>query len=184
MRSVRRSILLALAAVALQGAVWSSASAQGTCSAGFGAGGSCNTTVNFTVNVQKVVAMTVAGGATFSLQPTGGIVTAADYSAGAYDVASTLSLLVSSNSTWNTTIMATAATFGAPCAARPVGTLLWGRTATTRTTPLSTTSASILPATNLATAGTTVSLFFRMTNVTWTGTPPATCTVPFTVSAI
>ena len=183
MRSVRRSIL-ALAAVALQGVAWSSAHAQGTCSAGFTAGGACNTTVNFTVTVQKVVAMTVAGGATFSLQPTGGIVTAADYSAGAYDVASTLSLLVSSNSTWNTTILATAPTFAAPCAARPVGSLLWGRTATTRTTPLSTTSTSILPAPNAATAGTTVSLFFRMTSVTWTGTPPATCTVPFTVSVI
>lgn len=159
--------------------------AQVNCNAGTAVNGGCNRPLSFSFTVTKVTRMTVSPAPGFSLLPASGSVSNAQYNAGFYDVASTMSVTFQSNSTWNATITGTSGTFGAPCATKPASDLLWGRTTTTRTTPISSTATPLLTTTtNTATAGTTTTLFFRVNNVTWTSAPPGTCTVPFTISIL
>ena len=137
------------------------------------------------LTIKKTTQLVVSSSSTFSLLPSAGVLTATDYNAGFYDVASILTVTGSSNATWGATIASNTATFGAPCASKPASQLLWGRTAVTRSTPMSTSAAPVFPlASNVATAGLSQSLYFRV-QVGWTTDPPSACSIgiSFTITA-
>lgn len=178
-----RSVQVTVLAMVVSGACATLHAQTQSCSAGNGVGSACNRTFNLSLTVVKVTSMTVSPATGFSLVPASGSVSNAEYNAGFYDVASPMSVTISSNGTWNATITATSPTFTAPCGTKPAGDLLWGRTSTTRTTPLATTATPLLASTsNAAVAGLVTTLFFRVNNVTWTSAPPGTCSVPFTIA--
>lgn len=152
--------------------------AHAQCTTGNNNNASCSVSVTPTLTIGKLAQLEVNSPSTFSLAPSGGTITAADYITGSYDVGSTLVVTARANATWSVTVSATSSTFTAPCAGKAAGDLRWGRTATTRTTPMTTSTAQVFAsATNAATAGAVQQLFFNVA-LTWAGDAPGTCTLP------
>lgn len=157
---------------------WTQAGAQTSCSTTGGGGTTCITTSTVAMTIAKTTMLTVSTGSPFSLAPASGGLTVTDYETGAYDVASSITLTARANATWSATVVSSAASFVAPCASKPAADLLWGRTALTRTTPMSVSPASAFAAaTNPATASQTQALFFRVT-VGWATDAPGACSLP------
>lgn len=151
-----------------------------------GNGATCAVTATVPLAIPKTTRLEISNSSPFSLASTGGLISAADFTAGFYDVASTVTLTAYANATWNVTVKAQTATFAAPCATKPVGNLQWGKTTATRTTPMTTTAAAVFNASGVTpTTGTAQILYFRVL-VGWTTDPPSTnCSIglDFTITS-
>jgi hypothetical protein len=180
--SMIRRLMVVSAGLLLSGG-WSRAAAQGSCSTPGNANATCTVPLSVAMTIAKTTTLTASSGTSFDLAPSTGLVVATDYDAGAYDVAATMTLTVRSNTLWNATIAASASTFNASCSTKPATDLLWGRTSTTRATPMSTTTANAFTsASNAATASAVQNLFFRMTNIGWTTDAAGVCALGMTFS--
>lgn len=153
-----------------------------SCSIGSnGNGATCITTaISVPFSIDKTTELLVNSTNTFSLLPSFGALQAADYAAGFYNVANTITVTARSNAPWNATVASTSANFVAPCASKSASQLLWGRATGTRNIAMATTGGAIFTSgTAAATAGLTQQLFFRV-NIGWTTDPPNTCNLPLT----
>lgn len=188
-RRTRTGVALGLLLLSVSGgrlAAQSSIPAPGPCDTGTSNNGSCRMHLVITNTIQPTRQLTVTPSPDFTLAPASGQLTAADYAAGAFDVAGSIRLSVSSTSGWRVTIQAASGSMVGTCSARPVSSILWGLTTGSRTTPLTTTP------TTLGTGATyvvnqSIDLFFRAT-LDWLRDGPVTaanCSLPvsFTVTA-
>ncbi len=164
----------------------SSIPAPGPCDAGTGRNGSCRMHLVVTNRIQPTRQLTVAASPDFTLRPASGQLTASDYAAGAFDVAGSFRLTVSSTTGWRVTMQATSASMMGGCATRPASSITWGLTPGSRTTPLSTSPMTIGTGTSYV-VNQNFDLYFRAT-LDWLRDGPVTaanCSLPvsFTVTA-
>ncbi|MCC7054531.1 MAG: hypothetical protein IT355_14775 [Gemmatimonadaceae bacterium] len=184
--SLTRRVAVVVAVLLASGA-GTALQAQGSCTTAATASATCNTTVTVPMVIGKTTLLQTSSATTFNLLPASGVLTVADYEAGAYDVATAITVTVRANATWNATIAAATPSFAAPCATKPAAHLLWGRSTTVRTTPMSVTPAGVFTATsNARTAGRSQVLYFRMSSLGWTTDPVGLCSLgmAFTVQAL
>jgi hypothetical protein len=177
-------LLLAAARGSLQ--AQSSIPAPGPCDTGTSNNGACRLHLVVTNTIQPTRQLTVAPSPDFMLSPSSGQLTSADYMTGAFDVAGSLRVSVSSTTAWRVTIQAASASMLGSCAARPASSITWGLTAGSRTMPLSTSPATIASGSN-SVVNQGLDLYFRAT-LDWLRDAPssaATCSLPvsFTVTA-
>ncbi len=164
----------------------SSIPAPGPCDTGTSNNGACRLHLVVTNTIQPSRQLVVTASPDFTLLPASGQLTASDYAAGAFDVAGSLRVTVSSTSGWRVTVQATSASMIGACAARPASSITWGLTPGGRTTALSTSPMTIGTGTTWV-VNQSFDLYFRAT-LDWLRDGPATaatCSLPvsFTVTA-
>lgn len=142
-----------------------------SCTTGAGNGDSCATSGSaISVSVLATVMLETTTGTSIQMIPSGGAVTTSDLAAGAFDVSGNLDFTVRSNVSW--TLKATPGAL-ATCPSRNV---LLGTASASRNTPLTGTTAIANGSAATSTNGTGVSIYFRVTGLSWAGTPMSTAT--------
>jgi hypothetical protein len=161
----------------------SSIPAPGPCDTGTSRNGTCRLHLVVTNRIQPTRQLTVTASPDFTLLPASGQLTAADYAAGAFDVAGSFRVTVSSTSGWRVSIQAASASMTGSCASRPASSLTWGLTPGSRTTPLST-SPTTIGTGGSYTVNQSFDLYFRAT-LDWLRDRPASaanCSLPVSIT--
>ena len=173
---------LGMVAVALH-LPWANVAAQGSCVTNRTNNASCRLDITISSTVQATRRLVVTPGTSFSLTPASGQLGVEDYAAGMFDASGSIQLLVQSNAPWRVRMQSLSGNMSGSCTNKSASTILWGTTATARTTPVSTAATTVFSGT-APTSGQTRSIFLRVGLGWLTDAPVAetNCTLPVSFS--
>jgi hypothetical protein len=117
--------------------------APGTCDTGGSRNADCRMFLSVTSAIQETRRLVVSPGSRFSLAPVGGVLSVSDYDAGMFNTAGSIGLTIQSNAPWRVTVQASAPVMSGGCNGKNASTIMWGTRQDARTTPLSTSAATV-----------------------------------------
>jgi hypothetical protein len=162
---------------------WRAVGAQSGCVTNWTNNSSCRVDIVISSTIQATRRLVVTPGTSFAMAPTSGQLSVDDYVAGMFDASGSIQVTVQSNAPWRVRMQSLSGSMSGSCSNKSASTILWGTTSTARTTPVSTTAATIFSGT-APTAGQSRDIFLRV-GIGWLTDAPVTdanCTLPVSFS--
>lgn len=183
-RAVGARWLAALVAIVLTISLpWRVVAAQSSCVTNWSNNASCRVDIVISSTIQATRRLVVTPGTSFAMAPASGQLSVDDYVAGMFDASGSIQVMVQANAPWRVRMQSLSGSMSGSCSNKSASTILWGTTATARTTPVSTAATTLFSGT-APTAGQTRNIFLRI-GIGWLTDAPvaeANCTMPVNFS--